>query len=143
MLFIILLINLFFMYNLRQKKLKYKHSIDNIAIDIWFFLKFCKHKRFNKNYGAKEFGNLGPFHIKPKAHAEEEEMSEDEQRRFKLLGYTAEDNPILGKLRSGKEKEPRLQWQSPRVSQRKAQAQWASHESMVKEQFQGRLSPPH
>ena len=28
--------------------------------------------------GAKEFGNLGPFHIKPKAHAEEEEMFEDE-----------------------------------------------------------------
>ena len=28
--------------------------------------------------GAKEFGNPGPFHIKPKAHAEEEEMSEDE-----------------------------------------------------------------
>ena len=27
--------------------------------------------------GAKEFGNLGPFHIKPKAHAEEKEMSED------------------------------------------------------------------
>ena len=27
--------------------------------------------------GAKEFGNLGPFHIKPKAHVEEEEMSED------------------------------------------------------------------
>ena len=27
--------------------------------------------------GAKEFGNPGPFHIKPKAHAEEEEMSED------------------------------------------------------------------
>ena len=28
--------------------------------------------------GAKEFGDPGPFHIKPKAHAEEEEMSEDE-----------------------------------------------------------------
>ena len=28
--------------------------------------------------GAKEFGNLGPFHIKPKAHTEEEEMSESE-----------------------------------------------------------------
>ena len=34
--------------------------------------------------GAKGFGNLGPFHIKPKAHAKEEEMSEDEQRRSKL-----------------------------------------------------------
>ena len=28
--------------------------------------------------GAKEFGNPGPFHIKPKAHAENEEMSENE-----------------------------------------------------------------
>ena len=31
-------------------------------------------------YGAKEFGNPGPFHIKPKAHAEEEETPEDELR---------------------------------------------------------------
>ena len=29
-------------------------------------------------YGAKGFCDLGPFHIKPMAHAEEEEMSEDE-----------------------------------------------------------------
>ena len=27
---------------------------------------------------AKEFGNPDPFHIKPKAYAEEEEMSKDE-----------------------------------------------------------------
>ena len=36
--------------------------------------------------GAEGCGNPSPFHIKPKAHAEEEEMSEDEQRRSKLLG---------------------------------------------------------
>ena len=29
-------------------------------------------------YGAKGFGNPNPFYIKPKAHAEEEDMSEDE-----------------------------------------------------------------
>ena len=29
--------------------------------------------------GAKGFGDFSPFHIKPKAHAEEEEMPEDEQ----------------------------------------------------------------
>ena len=57
--------------------------------------------------GAKGFGNLGSFHIKPKAHAEEEEMSEDEQRRSKLLGDVAEDNPVLGKPRSRKEKAAR------------------------------------
>ena len=28
--------------------------------------------------GVEKFSNLGPFHIKPKTHAEEEEMSEDE-----------------------------------------------------------------
>ena len=93
--------------------------------------------------GAKEFGDPGPFHIKPKVHAEKEEISEDEQRRFKLPGYVAEDNPILNKLRSRKEKATRHQGQSPRASQRKAQVQWASHGSMVEEQFQERLSPPH
>ena len=55
-------------------------------------------------YGAKGFGNPGPFHIKPKAHAEEEEMSEDEQRRSKLLGDIAEDNLALNEPRSRKEK---------------------------------------
>ena len=39
--------------------------------------------------GAKEFGNPGPFHIKPKAHAEKEEMSEDERIRSKLPGDVA------------------------------------------------------
>ena len=67
--------------------------------------------------GAKEFGNLDPFHIKPKAHAEEEEMPEDERRRSKLLGDIAEDNPILGKLRSWKEKAACRQRQPPRAFQ--------------------------
>ena len=53
---------------------------------------------------AKEFGNPGQFHIKPKAHAEEEEMSEDERRRSKLPRDVAEDNLVLGKPRSRKEK---------------------------------------
>ena len=86
-------------------------------------MKFCKHKRFNKNCGAKEFGNPGPFYIKPKAYAEEEEMFEDEQRRFKLLGYTVEDNFVLGKPKSRKEKAARHQGQFPRASQGKAQVQ--------------------
>ena len=59
---------------------------------------------FRGYYGAKGFGNPDPFHIKPKAHAKEEEMSEDEQRRSKLPGDVAEDNPALGKSRSQKEK---------------------------------------
>ena len=59
--------------------------------------------------GAKEFDNPGPFHIKPKAHAKEEEMSEDERRRPKLPGDVAEDNPVLDKPRSWKEKAARYQ----------------------------------
>ena len=57
--------------------------------------------------GAKEFGNPGPFHIKPKAHAEKEEMFEDERRRSKLPGGIAKDNPVLGKPRSRKEEAAR------------------------------------
>ena len=66
--------------------------------------------------GAKEFGNLGPFHIKSKAHAEEEEMFEDERRRSKLSGGVVKDNPVLGNLRSRKEKTVRHQGQSLRAS---------------------------
>ena len=49
-------------------------------------------------------GNPGPFHIKPKAHAEEKEMSEDEQRRSELLRDVAEDNFVLGIPKPQKEK---------------------------------------
>ena len=63
--------------------------------------------------GAKEFGNPSPFHIKPKAHAEEEEMSGDERRRSKLPGDVAEDNLVLGKPRSRKEKAAHRQGQLP------------------------------
>ena len=73
--------------------------------------------------GAKGFGNPDLFHIKPKAHAEEEEMFENERRRSKLPGDVAKENPILGKLRSRKEKAARHQGQSPKASQGKAQVQ--------------------
>ena len=75
----------------------------------------------NNNCGAKEFGNPSPFHVKPKAHAEEEEMSEDERKRSKLPGDVAKDNPILGKPRSRKEKAARHQRQPRKASQGKAQ----------------------
>ena len=54
--------------------------------------------------GAEGFDNLGPFHIKPKTRTEKEEMSKDEQRRSKLLGDVAKDNPVLGESKSRKEK---------------------------------------
>ena len=50
--------------------------------------------------GAKGSRDSGPFHIKPKAHVEEEEMPEDEQRESKLPGYTTEDDLVLGRLKS-------------------------------------------
>ena len=55
------------------------------------------------------------------AHTEEEKMSKDEQRRSKLPGDVAKDNPVLGKLRSQKEKAARHQKQSSKASQGKAQ----------------------
>ena len=70
-------------------------------------------------YGAKGFGNPGSFHIKPKTHAEEEEMFKNDRKRSKLPGDVAKDNPIIGKPRSRKEKAARHQGQSPRASQRK------------------------
>ena len=69
--------------------------------------------------GAKGFRDSSPFHIKPKAHAEEEEMPEDEQRESKLPGYTAEDDLVLGRPKSQKGKAPHLQRQSLRGSQRR------------------------
>ena len=57
--------------------------------------------------GAKGIGDPGPFHINLTAHAEEKEMSEDEQKKFRLPRYTAEDNLVLGKPRSQKGEVPR------------------------------------
>ena len=85
----------------------------------------------------------GPFNIRPMAHAEEEEMSEDEQSESRLPGYTTEDDLVLGRPRSRKGKAPCHQKQSLRASQRKFRTQWASHRSMVEKQFQERLSPPY
>ena len=54
--------------------------------------------------GLKDLVKPSPFHIRPKAHADEEEMSEGEQRESKLPGYTTEDDPVLGRPKSRKEK---------------------------------------
>ena len=93
--------------------------------------------------GVKEFGNPSPFNIKLKAPTEKEEMSKDERRRSKLPGDVAEDNPVLGKPRSRKEEAAHHRKQSPKASQGKAQVQRISHGSIVEEQFQDKLSPPH
>ena len=54
--------------------------------------------------GAKGSGDPGPFHIKPKAHAEEEEMPEEKQRESKLPRYTADDD--LTKITEGESATP-------------------------------------
>ena len=73
--------------------------------------------------GAKGSGDPDPCHIGPMAHAENEEMSKDEQRESRLPGYIAENNPVLGKPKSWKGKALHHQRQSPRASQRKSRAQ--------------------
>ena len=45
--------------------------------------------------GVKELSSPGPLHTRPKAHAEEEETLEDEQRDSQLPRDIAEDNPVL------------------------------------------------
>ena len=50
--------------------------------------------------GVKEFGHPGPLYTKPKAHAKEEEMLQDERRSSKLPRSIAEEDPILGQPRS-------------------------------------------
>ena len=70
-------------------------------------------------------------------------MSENERRRSKLPGDVAEDNLVLGKPRSWKEKAAHRQGQPPRASQGKAQVQWVNHRSMVDEQFKEKLTLPH
>ena len=101
--------------------------------------------RFSKYVvvGLKDLAKLSPFHIRPNAYAEEEEMPEDEQRESRLPGYTAEDDLVLGRPKSQKGKVPCCQRQSPRASQRKFRAQWASHRSMIEKQSQEKLSSPY
>ena len=55
---------------------------------------------FNYYCGVKVLSNPGPLHTGPKAHAEEEETPEDEQRESKLPRDIAEDNPVLDELKS-------------------------------------------
>ena len=50
--------------------------------------------------GVKELSSLGPLHIEPKAHTEEEETLEDKQRESKLPRDITEDNSVLGQPRS-------------------------------------------
>ena len=50
--------------------------------------------------GVNELSSPGPLHTGPKAHAEEEETPEDEQRKSKFPRDIIEDNPVLSQSRS-------------------------------------------
>ena len=52
--------------------------------------------------GLKDLAKPSPFYIRPKAHVEEEEMFEDEQRESRLPGYTAESSSADQNHRRGK-----------------------------------------
>ena len=57
--------------------------------------------------GLKDLAKSSPFHIRPKAYAEEKEMPKDKRRESRLSRYTAEDDPVLDRPKSQKGKAPR------------------------------------
>ena len=59
---------------------------------------------------------FSPFHLKPKAHAEKEEVPGDEWRESKLPECTAEDDPVLDRPKSWEKKAPRRRRTSTRGS---------------------------
>ena len=63
--------------------------------------------------GPEGSRGFGPFHLKPKAHTEEEEVPDDECRESRLPECTAEDDPVLGRPKSQERKAPRRLRQSP------------------------------
>ena len=51
-------------------------------------------------FGVKELSSPDPLHTGPKAHAEKEETSKDEQKGSQLPRDITEDNPVLGQPKS-------------------------------------------
>ena len=142
--FLFLFLNFSFLYFQKTQKKKKKphffslldHTYYYTFPNIFSFLFISLSPHYSILYcGAKDSENPGQFHIKLKAHAKEKEMSKDEQRRFELSGDMAEDNFVLGKPKSQKEKTTRHQGQFPRVTQGKAQVQRDSYGTIVEEQF--------
>ena len=94
--------------------------------------------------GVKELSSPGPLHIGPKAHADEEETPEDEQRESPSCQETT-PRTILSSANRNHKKEGRHAFEDSLLGhpKQKGLTQWASHGSMVEEQFQEKLSPPH
>ena len=74
-----------------------KCTYTNIDINILIleYVVICKYI-----CGVQELSSPGPLHTGPKAHAEEEETPEEEQRESKLPRDIAEDNLVLGQPKS-------------------------------------------
>ena len=80
---------------------------------------------YNIHCGAKGSRDSDPFHIKPKAHAKEEEMPMPRRKKCPrtnkrnpncqdiLPRTTLSSAPVLGRSKSRKGKAPRRQRQSP------------------------------
>ena len=50
--------------------------------------------------GPKGSRGFGPFHFKPKAHAEEKKAPEDEWRESKLPECIVKDDPVIDRPKS-------------------------------------------
>ena len=66
--------------------------------------------------------SFGPFHLKLKVHAKEEEVLGDERRESKLPECTAEDDPVLDRPKSWEKKAPHRPRTSTQGSQKRFQA---------------------
>ena len=84
---------------------------------ITYIFKLLKFK--SDNCGVKELSSPGPLHTGLKAHAEEEETPEDEQRKSQLSRDIAEDNPDLSQLKSWKERDIPLKTTSLSIPSKK------------------------
>ena len=72
------------------------HDVDPRTSKFSFSSKEPDNRILRGYCGVKELSNPSPLHTVPKAHAEEEETPEDEQRESKLPRDIVEDNPVLG-----------------------------------------------
>ena len=98
--------------------------------------------RILKGYcGVKELSNPNLLHIELKAYAEEEETPENEQRESNCQ-ETSPRTGLSPANRDHKKEERSANKDSlPGHPKKKRLTQWVSHENMVKEQFQKKLSP--
>ena len=85
---------------------------------------------------VKELSNPSPLHTVPKAHAEEEETPEDEQKESPSCQEIS-SRTILSSANRNHKKDGWHAFEDSLLGhpKQKGLTQWASHESMVEEQF--------